>query len=109
MYSRFGFTENKDDIEYNRYVINLYRSILLETPKGRELLAHMTAELGLLDQGAQTPEERALQDYAKRLLMLCGVFTEHSVEQVIDALSRVQPPVDLIKLNRVEGDDAGGI
>jgi hypothetical protein len=62
----------------------LYRSVF-GTKNGREVLAHMLAELNFFDEIAQTEEEVTRSNYARHLLRILGVWRGKNVDKIVDA------------------------
>jgi hypothetical protein len=78
-------TQNEEE---DRKLMQDYRNTFT-SPTGKKVLCHMLTELGFFDQVLETEEEKARADYAKRLLMLCGIFLPGNLESVIDNLFRI--------------------
>jgi len=79
----FGRNKDKD-----KDIVKHYRNTFL-SPSGKIVLAHMLTELGLFDQVLDTEAEKVRADYAKRILMLCGIWLPDNIENVIEYLFKV--------------------
>ena len=88
----FGQDPKKDEA-----LVTEYRNTF-SGPAGRKVFCHMLTELGLFDQVLDTEAERARQDYAKRLLMLCGIWLPQNIENIVSYLLNM--PIVLEKEER---------
>ena len=82
-------------------LMTAYRNVFTKTKQGRDVFKHMLGELGLFDIVQDTEVERARQDYAKRLLLLCGIYAVDNAAAAIDAMLNM--PIQIPK----EAQDAG--
>lgn len=69
-------------LDEKRKLRELYRRTF-SGPFGRQVLAHMLVELGHFNTVAGDPKEVALQNYAKRVLNILGVWDAGQVENVV--------------------------
>ncbi|MCK5614053.1 hypothetical protein KAR91_69965 [Candidatus Pacearchaeota archaeon] len=56
------------------------------TPQGRALLADLLNDLGFFSSVLETPVEIALENQAKILLEKLGVWNEHNMMRIVNAL-----------------------
>lgn len=83
----FTFGQDK---KRDKDVVDMFRRIF-DTDIGRKVLAFMLAELGFFDTAADKDlGEHAKQDYAKRLLRLCGIFNVANVQEVVDTFMEIK-------------------
>ena len=53
---------------------------------GRRVLGHLLAEAGYFDDDLQTPEEIAVENYAKGILRRMGILDISNIQQVINGM-----------------------
>lgn len=97
MFGPFGQNPEKD-----REIIKDYRNTF-SSPSGRKVLCHIVTELGLFDQVMETEADRVRGDYAKRLLMLCGIWQPQNIEAIMDFLFQI--PIQEEKKDKSEEDN----
>ena len=68
----------------------LYRKTF-GTPEGQVVLAHMLTELNFFDEIIENPEEIALSNYARRLLMHCRIWNELNVSDLVKKFFDIAP------------------
>jgi hypothetical protein len=68
----------------------LYRKVF-GTPEGQIVIAHMLTELHFFDEIIEDPEEIALSNYARRLLMHCRIWNELNVSDLVDKFFGIAP------------------
>lgn len=71
-----------------RKVIEKYRSVF-GTRDGRTVFTHMLQELGFFDPDPGNDFDRGQQDFAKRLLRLCGVWDSRNTRDMVDAFFKI--------------------
>lgn len=71
------------------------------TPEGRALLADLLNELGFFAMDLGTPQDIAKENTAKDLLYKLGVWREHNVMRIVNAL------MDMPYVAPNEGEDNG--
>ena len=57
-----------------------------DTPEGRRLICIELCDLGFFSETTADPGQVALQNHAKHLLSLCGIFEEGKEQMIVDAL-----------------------
>lgn len=68
-----------------REIIRLYRRVF-SSPEGKEVLHHMMIELGFYDNlTGDDPHAIARQNYARRILRLCGIWNVDMTEEVLQS------------------------
>ena len=63
------------------------------TPVGRRVLGNILANAGLFDTGHKTPEQSAVENFAKTILESMGLFgakNAHKVDQITNAIIDIQ-------------------
>jgi hypothetical protein len=63
------------------------------TNTGRRVLAHLLTNAGVFDTDIKTPEETAVENYAKGILEIMGLFGKENVDkvqQITDAIINIQ-------------------
>ena len=70
------------DSPANRVIMDKYRK-LFSSQIGRDVLADMLTELGFFDYSSDDPMERGQQEYAKRLLRMCGIWKADHRRQIV--------------------------
>ena len=61
------------------------------TNTGRRVLCHLLMEAGLFDTDIKTPEEVAVENYAKQILKNMGLFGKvDKAQQITDAMLNIQ-------------------
>lgn len=67
----------------------VYRSVF-SSAEGRKVLGMLLIDLGFFDE-ADTPEQVALRNFAKRLLNRLGLFELENVGKFVDKLFEIVP------------------
>jgi hypothetical protein len=60
-------------------VIDYYRDCF-STPSGKRVLAHLLADMGYFDNNLKSPEEVAVANYAKTLLVRLGIIGTQNLD-----------------------------
>ena len=101
MYEVFGLDPKKD-----KEVIRAYNNVFT-SGDGPVVLRHMLIELGFFDQDALSETERVRQDYAKRILMLMGIWNKRNISNIVNAI--LKNPIILPETNKENQDNAEGV
>jgi len=67
----------------------MYRATF-DSGVGRNVLAHMLTELHFFDEIISSEEERALANYARKLLNRMGIWKAANVKEIITAFLRIK-------------------
>jgi len=88
MYHTFGLDPKKDE-----EIIRAYNNVFTGGD-GPIVLEHMLTELGFFDTEVGTEAERIRQDYAKRLLVLMGIWDNKNITESFVKLPVIYPRRD---------------
>ncbi|MBN2323815.1 MAG: hypothetical protein JXQ30_08770 [Spirochaetes bacterium] len=92
-----------DHRQYKR-VQHLFRSNY-DTPEGRRMICIQLCDLGFFSEISADPEKVALQNHAKHLLRLCGIFEKGKEQMIVDALFDRVPLGGPEEEEEVEGEE----
>jgi hypothetical protein len=95
------------DPDFDAEMMQAYND-LFKSKMGPKVLTHMLMELGFFDQTIPgisnlTDEDRARQDYAKRLLMWTGTWNFTNAREIVEKMLKLKP---IINKSEKEDKDA---
>ena len=102
--------DNLNDKKRRQELMVQYRDVFLKTQKGRALITHMFAELGLFEESmvddhtAKTERELGRYDYAVHLLEIMGIRQYANLHNFVKASAKW--PVEYPK-KKVEEEENG--
>ena len=70
----------------DRHMVALFRRVFMRDNDSRAALTILVRDMGHFSPESEDPLERGQQEYAKRLLQMCGIFYAKNARSYIDSM-----------------------
>lgn len=76
----------KNSREVQEHIVADFREVFFSTESGRRVLTYLLSEACFFSE-ATNDEHQILQNFARRILRDCGIWTEGNSKEIVDSLS----------------------